>query len=160
MYLGHGGKFYKPGPLKHQQITLKYRTLDDKALMDLKTFAQEHRCRSSFAEAQRESMAEMWGSSMGGLLDDEGSTPHNITVQFCKCTNVPGGSNPASTLWWDGFSIAKNISDEDAEATFIALVNGVSAEMVRENNDKAVWLMDAYVPGKSAEGVSMVASAG
>ena len=59
-----------------------------------------------------------------------------------------------------GFSIAKNISDEDAEATFIALVNGVSAEMVRENNDKAVWLMDAYVPGKSAEGVSMVASAG
>lgn len=32
--------------------------------------------------------------------------------------------------------------------------------MVRENNDKAVWLMDAYVPGKSAEGVSMVASAG
>ena len=43
------------------------------------------------------------------------------------------------------FFYCKNISDEDAEATFIALVNGVSAEMVRENNDKAVWLMDAYV---------------
>ncbi|MDB3931437.1 sugar ABC transporter substrate-binding protein, partial [Paracoccaceae bacterium] len=35
-----------------------------------------------------------------------------------------------------------------------------SSEMVKANNDKAVWLMDAYVPGKSAEGVSMVASAG
>ena len=97
---------------------------------------------------------------MGSLLDDEGSTPAVISNTVpANAPTVGGGSNPASTLWWDGFSIAKNISDEDAEATFIALVNGVSTEMVKANNDKAVWLMDAYVPGKSAEGVSMVAAA-
>ena len=31
---------------------------------------------------------------------------------------VGGGTIPAATLWWDGFTIAKNISDEDAEASF------------------------------------------
>ena len=28
---------------------------------------------------------------------------------------VGGGSTPASTLWWDGFTVSKNISDADAE---------------------------------------------
>jgi len=98
---------------------------------------------------------------MGGLTDDEGSTPE--VVENTMATGAPtvgGGSTPASTLWWDGFTIAKNISDEDAEATFIAMVNGVSDEMVKANNDKAVWLMDAYKPGPAAEGVAAVASAG
>ena len=73
---------------------------------------------------------------------------------------VAGGSTPASTLWWDGFTISKNISDEDAEATFIAMVHGVSNEMVKANNDKAVWLMDAYEAGPEATGVSATAAAG
>ena len=106
-------------------------------------------------------MAEMWGSSMGGLIDDEGSTPEVAgNTMPVGAPTVAGGSIPSSTLWWDGFTIAKNISDEDAEATFIAMVHGVSDEMVKKNNDKAVWLMDAYKPGKAAEGVSAVASAG
>ena len=45
------------------------------------------------------------------------------------------------SLWWDGFTIAKNISDEDAEASFIAMLNGISDDMVMANNDKAVWLI-------------------
>ena len=70
------------------------------------------------------------------------------------------GIFPASSLWWDGFTIAKNISDEDAEATFIAMLNGISDEMVAANNDKAVWLMDAYNAGLAAEGVLMTAGSG
>ena len=75
-------------------------------------------------------MAEIWGPSMGSLLDDEGSTPAVVSNTVLQM-HQPLAVDPASTLWWDGFSIAKNISDEDAEATFIALVNGVSAEMVK-----------------------------
>ena len=57
------------------------------------------------------------------------------------------------------FTIAKNISDEDA-STFIAMLNGISDEMVAANNDKAVWLMDAYNAGLAAEGVLMTAGSG
>ena len=166
MYLGHGGEFFKPGTAEASVNNAKgVATLEMlKALMEYSNpdfLTYNTGAVAPLWESGELAMAEMWGSSMGGLLDDEGSTPEvvNNTVP-ANAPTVGGGSNPASTLWWDGFSIAKNISDEDAEATFIALVNGVSAEMVKANNDKAVWLMDAYVPGKSAEGVSMVASAG
>ena len=166
MYIGHGGEFFKPGTAEASVNNAKgVATLEMlKALMQYSNpdfLTYNTAAVAPIWEAGELAMAEMWGSSVGGLIDDEGSTPAVVknTVPVGAPT-VAGGSRPASTLWWDGFSIAKNISDEDAEATFIALVNGVSSEMVKANNDKAVWLMDAYVPGKSAEGVSMVASAG
>ena len=66
-----------------------------------------------------------------------------------------GGDNVASTLWWDGFTIAKNISDEDAEATFVALMNGISDDVVTANNvrTQAVWLSSAYEPTAASAGV-------
>jgi maltose-binding protein MalE len=166
MYIGHGGEFFKPGTAEASVNNAKgVATLEMlKALMQYSNpdfLTYNTAAVVPIWEAGELAMAEVWGSSVGGLIDDEGSTPAVVknTVPVGAPT-VAGGSQPASTLWWDGFSIAKNISDEDAEATFIALVNGVSSDMVKANNDAAVWLMDAYVPGKSAEGVSMVASSG
>ena len=40
------------------------------------------------------------------------------------------------------------------------MLHGISDEMVKKNNDKSVWLMDAYVPGKAAAGVFATASGG
>jgi maltose-binding protein MalE len=40
------------------------------------------------------------------------------------------------------------------------MVNGISTEMVKANNDLAVWLIDGYVPGPAAAGVSATADAG
>ena len=163
MYLGHGGEFFKPGTVEASVKNAKgvanlemLKSLMEYSNPDFLTYNTG--AVVPLWESGELAMAEIWGSSMGSLLDDEGSTPFNgePNTVIANAFIVGGGSNPASTLWWDGFSIAKNISDEDAEATFIALVNGVSAEMVKASNDKAVWLMDAYVPGKSAEGVSMV----
>lgn len=112
-------------------------------------------------EAGNLAIAQLWGSTGGQILDDEGSTPEVVeNTLLVGAPMVAGGSTPASTLWWDGFTIAKNISDEDAEATFIAMVHGISDDMVRANNDAAVWLMDAYVPGPAAAGVAATAAAG
>jgi hypothetical protein len=33
---------------------------------------------------------------------------------FAAAPTVGGGTIPATTIWWDGFAIAQNISDEDA----------------------------------------------
>ena len=69
-------------------------------------------------------------------------------------------ARPASTLWWDDIGISTNVSDEDAEATFIALMNGISSDMVEANNDAAVWLVDGYKPSPASAGVSETASNG
>jgi hypothetical protein len=106
-------------------------------------------------------MATLWGSRGGAILDDEGSSEAVTgTTALVGAPTWGGGDTPASTLWWDGWTIAKNISDEDAEATFIAMMNGISTDMVKANNDLAVWLIDGYQPGPAAAGIAATASSG
>ena len=166
MYIGHGGQFFKPGTaeatVNNEQGVATLNML--KALMaysnpDFLTYNTS--TVVPIWEAGDLAMAAFWGSTVGQLIDEEGSTPEiaGNTVPI-NAPTVAGNSIPSSTLWWDGFTIAKNISDADAEATFIAMVNGISNDMVKANNDKAVWLMDAYKPGRAAEGVALVAGAG
>jgi ABC-type glycerol-3-phosphate transport system substrate-binding protein len=112
-------------------------------------------------EAGQAAMAIMWGSRGGAVLDDEGSTAEvtqNTLLSAAPTAN--GGSTPAATLWWDGITIAKNIPDADAEATFAALVGGLTRDMMAEHNDKAIWLIDGFTPGAAAAGVSATAAAG
>ena len=56
--------------------------------------------------------------------------------------------------------ISKNVSDADAEASFMAMMNGISPEMVQANNDATVWLIDGYKPSKAASGVNATAMNG
>ena len=166
MYLGHGGEFFKPGTAEvsvnnaQGVATLEMlKALTSYSNPDFLTYNTG--AVAPLWESGELAMAVMWGSSVGGLIDDEGSTPEIVAATMpAGAMTVGGGSTPSSSLWWDGFTIAANISDEDAEATCIALVNGISDEMVAANNDKAVWLMDSYQPGLAAAGVSKVASAG
>ena len=60
----------------------------------------------------------MWGSRGSAVLDDEGSTAEvTSNTVLSAAPTAGGGSIPASTLWWDGITIAKNVPDADAEAT-------------------------------------------
>ena len=91
----------------------------------------------------------MWGSRGGVILDDEGSSAavtSNTVLSSAPSVAASGVSTPASTLWWDGITIASNIPDKDAEATFAALVGAMTPEMVSANNDDAIWLIDGYKP--------------
>ncbi|MDJ1018093.1 MAG: extracellular solute-binding protein [Paracoccaceae bacterium] len=112
-------------------------------------------------EAGQAALGIMWGSRGGAILDDEGSSPEvTENTVLAAAPTLDGGEIPAATLWWDGFTIATNISDVEAEATFAALASALSPEMVAEHNDDAIWLLDGYKPGPAAEGVSATARAG
>ena len=166
MYLGHGGRFFKDGsaePNINNEVGLAtlnmLKALTEYTNPDFLTYNTA--TVAPIWEAGNLAIAQLWGSTGGQLLDDEGSTPEVVdNTVLVAAPTVAGGTSPASTLWWDGFTIAKNISDEDAEATFIALIHGISDDMVRANNDKAVWLMEAYEPGPSSAGVATTAAAG
>ncbi len=84
-------------------------------------------------EAGNVALMNMWGSRVGALMDEEGAEEvvySNLTVGGPM--TVGDGSIPATTLWWDGWTIAKNISDEDAEATFLAMKNGTSPGILND----------------------------
>ena len=166
MYLGYKGQLFKPGSAVASVNNAKgvaalkmIKSLTIYSNPDFLTF--DSNATQALWEGGKLALATMWGSRGGNILDDKGSTSKiTSNTVLAGAPTVGGGSTPATTLWWDGFTIAKNISDKDAKATFIAMMKGISTEMVRANNDAAVWLIDGFVPGKAATGVSASASAG
>jgi len=166
MYMGYKGQLFKPGTAiasvnnaKGVAALKMIKSLTEYSNPDFLTF--DSNATAALWEAGKLGLATMWGTRGGTILDDKGSTS-NITSNtvLASAPTVAGGSTPATTLWWDGFTIAKNISDKDAEATFIAMMNGISTEMVKANNNEAVWLIEGFVPGKASAGVFASASAG
>ena len=55
--------------------------------------------------------------------------------------------------------IAKNISDEEADAAFRLAMEGLDAETVQGANDAAIWLIQGYEPTEIATGAIATATA-
>lgn len=166
MYLGTGADMFKPGTAEvsinnaHGVATLgMLKELVSYSHPDFLTF--DSNATQALWEGNKLALATMWGSRTAGVLDDEGSTDQVVmNTDFAAAPSFNGGSIPASSLWWDGFVIAKNVSDADAEASFIAMMNGISTEMVQANNDAATWLIKGYQPNKASSGVTATAMNG
>ena len=164
MYLGFGGEFFKPGtaePNINNEAGIAalntLKSLTELSNPDYLTF-DSNAVQASW-EAGEIAIAHLWGSRGTGLLDNEGSTEEVVSnTLLVSSPTVGGGDIPASTLWWDGFAIASNISDEDAEASFLAMLNGISPEVVKANNDAAVWLVEGYEPSPASAGVFATAA--
>ena len=164
MYIGHGGEFFKPGSAEVSINNAKgVATLEMlkalSAYMNPDFLTHDSNATSAECKAGNVAMMNMWGSRMGPLMDPEQSTPTVVkTTTLGDPMTVGGGSTPATTLWWDGWTVAKNISDAEAEATFIAMMNGINPKRL---DDKmmplAVWLIEGFKPGPANVGVAAAA---
>lgn len=160
MYIGHGGEFFKPGSAEVAINNVQGKAALEmmKALtayMNPDYLTHDSNATNAEMEAGNVMMMNMWGSRMGNLMDDEGAEPEVYeNIKVGAPMTVGGGSIPASTLWWDGWTVAKNVSDEDATATFLAMKNGVSPSILTdETMTQAVWMIDGYTPGPVNDGV-------
>ena len=166
MYLGLGGSFFAEGsaaPAINNATGVAalnmLAQLNAYANPDFLTF--DSNATAALWESGQLALATMWGSRASPILDAEGSTEEIVAAtMLAGAPTVGGGSTPASTLWWDGFTIATNISDEDAAATFQAMMHAMRPEAITANNDVAVWLAPGYTPGRTAGGVFATATAG
>ncbi len=160
MYFGEGGALFTPGTAEvsinnEQGIAALNMMKSLTEYMNPDFLTHDSNATSAEWEAGNVALMNMWGSRTGVLMDAEGSTPevYENTMVGAPMT-VGGGTIPASTLWWDGWTVAKNISDEDAVATFLALKNGVSPSILTdETMGQAVWMIDGYQPAPVNDGV-------
>ncbi|MDB5505405.1 MAG: sugar transporter substrate-binding protein [Devosia sp.] len=166
MYLGTGGEFFTPGSaalaidnpdgMKTLEI-MKAMT----AYMDPDYLTFDASGIQAEYEAGNVAIMNEWGSIAGAILDDEGAADGVVAnTVLAAAPTVNGGTIPAVALWWDGFAIAKNISDEDAAASFQAMVHAISPATVAANPDVATWLVKGFEPGPAAVGVIATANAG
>ncbi|MEL0123326.1 MAG: sugar ABC transporter substrate-binding protein, partial [Paracoccaceae bacterium] len=168
MFLGYGGSHFKDGsaaPNVNSDAGVKALNM----MKELSTYMNPdfltHDSNATNAEYRAGNIAllNMWGSRAASQTTTDGVTDavkngHAIAGPM----TVGGGSIPASTLWWDGWTVAKNISDEEAEATFVAMSNGIRPELMGNETirTQAVWLIDGYTPTDAAIGVFEAAKMG
>ena len=166
MYLGTGADMFVSGTAEvsinnaHGVAALNMlKSLVSYSHPDFLTF--DSNATQALWEGDKLALATMWGTRAAAILDDEGSTEQVVmNTVLAAAPSFNGGTIPASSLWWDGFIISKNVSDADAEASFIAMMNGISTEMVQANNEAATWLIEGYKPSKAASGVTATAMNG
>ena len=160
MFIGYGGNFFKEGSAEPNintqagvQALEMMKALSEYMNPDYLT----HDSNATNAEFQAGNVAlmNMWGSRAATLTDADGVTDEvKNGFAIAGPMTVGGGSIPATTLWWDGFTVAKNISDDEAQSTFIAMENGIRPDMLNdETAPLAVWLIDGYTPTDAAIGV-------
>ena len=125
--------------------------MDPEILVSDSTYVQQQFQQGKIA------MANLW-ASRAGAMDDEAES--QVVGKVTMASAPLGSVRPASTLWWDGTVIAANITDEEADAAFQLIMEGMDAEMVQANNDAAIWIIDGYVPGRTAAGAFATAANG
>ena len=168
MFLGYGGSHFKAGsaePNVNSEAGVNalnmMKALSEYMNPDFLT----HDSNATNAEYRAGNIAllNMWGSRAASQTTTEGVTDavkngHAIAGPM----TVGGGSIPASTLWWDGWSVSKNISNEEAEASFLALMNGIRPNLMADEaiRTQAVWLIEGYQPTDAAIGVFEAAKMG
>lgn len=166
LHLGHGGRFFEPGsaaPAINSPEGLAaleaLKALTGFSHPDYLTF--DSNSVQSLWEAGEVGLMLHWGSRGAGILSGD-----NTTAEIAESTVLAAaplaeeGGRPATTLWWDGFTIASNTSDEDAAASFQAMLNGITPERVAENSELAVWLGEGYTPTPASSGVIASAEGG
>ena len=162
MYLGMGGQFFK-GTQPNVNNVMGIRTLemmrnlthymDPEYLVADSTYVQQQFQQGKIA------IANLW-ATRAAAMDDEKESQVVGKVKMAAAPYPVTGALPASTLWWDGVVLAKNMTDQQADEAFQLLMEGIDKEMVRENNDLAVWLINGYKPGPMATGAAETAENG
>ncbi len=130
--------------------TLDYT--DPEVLVSDSTYVQQQFQQGKIA------MSNLW-ASRGGAMNDEAESGVVGKVKMAAAPMAVEGGAPATTLWWDGIVIAANITDEEADAAFRLAMEGLDEEMVKANNEAAIWLIKGYEPGPLAEGAIATATA-
>ncbi|WP_170404624.1 ABC transporter substrate-binding protein [Ruegeria arenilitoris] len=161
MYMGEGGQFFGEGNMpsinNEQGVkaleTMKAMTefMDPEYLVSDSTYVQQQFQQGKIA------MANLWASRAAAMNDEAES---QVVGKVTMASAPMGAAAPSTTIWWDGVVLAANMSDEEADAAFRLVLEGIDGDMVSANNDVAVWLSPAYTPGDLAAGAAASAENG
>jgi len=148
MYLGAGGdRFFQAGTAELQLDQEKalyvlgmMKDLLDLAGSDSMTYGSSD--VQALYQDGKIAIMNQWGSLAGAIVDPQGRAPEiGAKTIFATAPTIMGSDIPAAALWWDGFVIAKNIPDEEAEAAFRAVMYGSRSEMANANPGLAAWVI-------------------
>lgn len=160
-YLGEGGDFFNddwtPSINNEQGVAVLERMAKLAPLMDPEYLVSDSTYVTKQMQQGKIAMANLWASRAGAVNDPAEST---VSGKVAMAAGLKGAATTASTIWWDGWAIAKNISDEEAEAAMKLIAAAMSEDVIKANNDDAIWLAPGFTPGAAAQGAFDTAAQG
>ncbi len=155
LFVGYGGTFVNDDNTPAVDSEAGRKTLEMMkklaAYMDPEYLVADATYVQQQFQLKKIAFSNFWASRAAKMDDPNESEVVGLVATAAAPAAEPGGI-PAAMYSWDGFAIAKNISDEEAEAAFRVALEGGDAEMVEENNDLAIWLIDGFEPTEMADG--------
>lgn len=155
LFVGYGGVHVNPDNTPNVNTPAGMKTLammkKISAYLDPEYLSADATTVQQQFQQGKIAMSNFWASRVGNLDDPKESKVVGTIATAAAPAAVAGGI-PAVQFSWDGFAIAKHATDAEAEAAFRVAVAGANADMVRANNDAAIWLIDGYKPGSLAKG--------
>ena len=166
MYLGHGGDFFVPGSaelaINNEQGVAALemiKAITERMSPDFATY--DTTVTTPGWNGGEGALMQMWGSAVSAVIDEEGESPEIAqNTAVVGALTVGGGDIPVSSLWWDGFSIAANVSDEDASVSFQAMMHAIDPQLAVDEPLGAAWLVSGYQPTPASKGVFETVAAG
>jgi ABC-type glycerol-3-phosphate transport system substrate-binding protein len=155
LYLGFGGNLFMPDnrPSVKSEAGVKTLELMKKlmAYMNPNVLTNDSTAVQQQFQQGQIAMSNLW-ASRGGAMEDPKESKVVGLVASVPTPTVMANGKPATTVWWDGMSIATHATNEQAEAAFKLILWGVNPETVVKHNDDSVWLIPGYKPGPIAKG--------
>lgn len=165
LYLGTGADFFEPGTANlaidnadGREVLETMRAMIGYMGPDYLTYDANE--LNKLWDAGQVAIMNQWGSLAGAAIGADANPDVAANTAFAATPVLGDGTVPAAALWWDGFTIAANISDEDAAASFQAMVHAISPDTIAAHPDAATWLVEGFTPGPAAVGVIANATGG
>ena len=160
-FLGEGGDFFNddwtPSINNEKGMAVLERMTKLASLMDPEYLVSDTTYVTKQMQQGKIAMANLWASRAGAVNDPAESS---VSGKVVMAAGLKGSATTASTIWWDGWAIAKNISDKEAEAAMKLIVASMSEDVIKAHNDDAIWLASGFNPGPAAAGAFATASQG
>ena len=163
IYLATGADIFKPGTAMPAYNSEKgVKTLE--LMRKLKAYmppnallADTTMVMQQFQQGQI-AMGNLW-ASRAAKMDDRTESKVVGQIEFAAAPAVIAGGPSATTLWWDGYVLPKNMNG-DPDLAFQVMMQGLNEDLVKANNDATIWLRSAYKPGRYSAGAYASAMAG
>ncbi|NNK14356.1 MAG: extracellular solute-binding protein [Desulfofustis sp.] len=163
LFLAAGGEFFQPGsalPAFNSNQGVESLELMKKLMgyMSPNALALDSTAVMQQFQQGQIAIANLW-ASRAVKMDDESESTVVGKIDFAPAPALVAGGAPATTLWWDGYVLPKNM-DGDRDLAFRVLMEGIKEDVVKANNDITIWLRSVYQATRFSKGAYESAKAG
>ena len=149
LYISLGGELFKKDSAKPT-----FRNKQGIAVLEMMKSYSKY-INPNLLSGSREDIENSWNSNEIALGNFWASQYKNLSVNSTtKTAQAPyfkNSPNPASTMWWKGFTVARYVVESEAMAAIYTMLHAFNDDVINEKKDELIWITEGYENEPKAE---------